>query len=62
MCNYMMLVLSADQRSLLAYVKTGRRTREIFFSFLFLSSVKAVSHKNGFEKKEDDKMEELFHH
>ena len=52
MYNYMILVLSADQRSLLAYVKTGRRTRERFFSFLFLSSVKAVSHKNGFEKKE----------
>jgi hypothetical protein len=51
MYNHMILVLSADQRSLLAYVKTGKRTRERFFSFLFLSSVKAVSHKNGFEKQ-----------
>ena len=56
MYNYMIVVLSADQRSLLAYVKTGRRSRERFFSFLFLSTVKAVSHKNSFEKKKDNKM------
>ena len=62
MYNYMILVLSADQRSLLAYVKTGRRTRENYFSVFYFHLVSRQFHTKMVLKKKDNKMEELFHH
>ena len=62
MYNYMIVVLSADQRSLLAYVKTGRRTRENYFSVFYFHLVSRQFHTKMVLKKKDNKMEELFHH
>ena len=51
MYNYMILVLSADQRSLLAYVKTGRRTRENYFSVFYFLLVSRQFHTKMVLKK-----------